>query len=182
MSDQANKGLVRSLEESLPALRFELEQLLKLLLQLSERQQALDEKLSYRLREHERYLESFYERIGLEQESVKEAVREQISQFQLVQAALAEAIRNRIAVTEPQESTSPPDEWAAARTGQLVHVTEASESSSTTDDVGGDETCYISPHAYVRSMIAIAVSSFRHPFSETTIDLTTGECVNQPPE
>jgi hypothetical protein len=36
---------------------------------------------------------------------------------------------------------------------------------------------YISPRAYLKSMLAIAWSAFRYPFSTTMIDLSTGNVV-----
>ncbi|HMC65526.1 MAG TPA: hypothetical protein VKI65_11365 [Gemmataceae bacterium] len=38
---------------------------------------------------------------------------------------------------------------------------------------------YISPLAFLRSMLAIAWSAFRHPFSTTVIDLATGEVISE---
>lgn len=40
------------------------------------------------------------------------------------------------------------------------------------------EAIYISPWAYVRAMLVIAWSAFRHPLCRTTVDLETGECVH----
>jgi hypothetical protein len=41
-----------------------------------------------------------------------------------------------------------------------------------------EEVVYISPRAFVKSMLAIAWSAFRHPLSPTTIDLSTGKYVH----
>jgi antitoxin VapB len=49
-----------------------------------------------------------------------------------------------------------------------------SNSAAESDDA---EFVYISPRAYLRSMLAIAWSCFRHPFSTTRIDLATGEVI-----
>ena len=38
----------------------------------------------------------------------------------------------------------------------------------------------IEPRAYLKSMAAIAWNSFRHPFSTTLVDLTTGQATNIP--
>lgn len=38
---------------------------------------------------------------------------------------------------------------------------------------------YLSPWAYLRTMLLVAWSTFRHPFATTTIDLNTGECVHE---
>jgi hypothetical protein len=40
-----------------------------------------------------------------------------------------------------------------------------------------EEVVYISPGAFLRSMAMTIWSAFRHPFSTTYIDLSTGECV-----
>ena len=40
-----------------------------------------------------------------------------------------------------------------------------------------DEVVYISPYAYIRSILAIVWNAFRHPFSTTYIDLSTGDSV-----
>jgi hypothetical protein len=40
-----------------------------------------------------------------------------------------------------------------------------------------DEVVYISPDAYLRSIVAVVWNAFRHPFSTTYIDLSTGDCV-----
>ncbi len=42
----------------------------------------------------------------------------------------------------------------------------------------GTTTLYISPSAFLRSMLVIAKTCFQHPFSTTTVDLTTGELVS----
>ncbi len=56
---------------------------------------------------------------------------------------------------------------------------EGAEGNGVQPDVPADEErVYISPGAYLRSMLAIAWSAFRHPFSTTTIDLTTGEVLS----
>src|SRR5437016_2817384 len=56
------------------------------------------------------------------------------------------------------------------------------ESSSSADvakaKVPDDETIvYISPLAYLRSVIAILWTSLRHPFMTSAVDLTTGKIV-----
>jgi hypothetical protein len=39
----------------------------------------------------------------------------------------------------------------------------------------------ITPRAYLKSILAIAWGAFRHPFSTTFVDLSTGESVHLPP-
>ena len=39
----------------------------------------------------------------------------------------------------------------------------------------------IGPRAYLRSVWAVLWNTFRHPFTTTVIDLSTGEAVNLPP-
>ncbi len=41
-----------------------------------------------------------------------------------------------------------------------------------------EETVYISPFAFLRTMFLIAWSALAHPLSTTTIDMETGECVH----
>jgi hypothetical protein len=40
------------------------------------------------------------------------------------------------------------------------------------------ERVYIKPMTYLRTMLAIAWSAFRYPFSTTTIDLSTGKVIS----
>ena len=54
---------------------------------------------------------------------------------------------------------------------------EYAEEASPGDEA--EEPVYVSPWAYLRAMALIAWSTFRHPFSTTTIDLATGECVHE---
>lgn len=51
------------------------------------------------------------------------------------------------------------------------------ESQSGATPEAADNSYYISPSAYLRSVAVIAWSCFRHPFSTTVVDLTTGELV-----
>jgi hypothetical protein len=44
-----------------------------------------------------------------------------------------------------------------------------------------DPNVYIPPFAFLRTMLLIAWSAFRHPFSTTTIDMLSGECVQDHP-
>ncbi len=43
--------------------------------------------------------------------------------------------------------------------------------------VDAEEVVYITPMAFLRSMVTIIWNAFRHPFSTTYIDLSTGNCV-----
>lgn len=45
-----------------------------------------------------------------------------------------------------------------------------------------DEPVHISPFAFLRTMLAIAWSALRHPFTTTVIDLTTGQVVEDDAE
>ncbi len=46
-------------------------------------------------------------------------------------------------------------------------------------DPASTEPVRIPPRAFLRAMAAIAWSSFRHPFSTTVIDLSTGKVVRE---
>jgi len=46
------------------------------------------------------------------------------------------------------------------------------------DDAEDEDMVYISPWAFVRTMLLIAWSAFRHPFSYTTIHMLTGDSMH----
>jgi hypothetical protein len=45
-----------------------------------------------------------------------------------------------------------------------------------------DAVVHIPPAAYLKSLVAIAWGAFRHPFSTTYVDLSTGESVHVAPD
>ncbi len=52
------------------------------------------------------------------------------------------------------------------------------DSISRKDQLSVQEVMSITPRAYLRSLVAIAWSALRHPFSTTVVDLSTGESVH----
>jgi virulence-associated protein VagC len=60
---------------------------------------------------------------------------------------------------------------------KFVRPEQGPSTSNATAQSNDVEDVYISPGAYLRSMLAIAWSCFRHPFSTTEIDLATGKAI-----
>ncbi len=60
---------------------------------------------------------------------------------------------------------------------KFVRPEQGAFASTATAESSEVEAVYISPGAYFRSMLAIAWSCFRHPFSTTEIDLATGKAI-----
>lgn len=55
----------------------------------------------------------------------------------------------------------------------------ADRASRQVPDSASPDPVRIAPRAFLRAMAAIAWSSFRHPFSTTVIDLSTGKVVRE---
>ena len=63
---------------------------------------------------------------------------------------------------------------------KFVRPEQAVSNSISTAEPNGADTVYVTPVAFLKSVLAIGWSCFRHPFSTTTIDLATGSVI--PPE
>lgn|GEM_PF-2885386 len=81
---------------------------------------------------------------------------------------------------EAMAMLSHPQEMRAAESEFLGHDQELQSEASVApfDGKKNDGAVHIGALAFIRSMVAIAWSSFRHPFSDTLIDVESGVTIN----
>ncbi len=78
----------------------------------------------------------------------------------------------------PSYEPALPDSGSYSTSNDPRASKDLQDNSSRKEQLSVQEVMSITPQAYLRSLVAIAWSAFRHPFSTTVVDLSTGESVH----